>query len=117
MVDEVGLARKIDPACILRLTSGVPSKRFPERNGLIEPKADNREGFDELPLTTTDNPLTSEQRMAQGLLSLASSVAGGGQGGTFMQARIDGPMFDIPAIELDRIPLQPNYLPESTPVS
>ncbi|KAF5721624.1 Stem cell self-renewal Piwi [Fusarium globosum] len=91
ILDSEGLARKIQPACVLQLVTRVNE-------------------FRTFPFETTGRPMTYQQRRAKGLLSLGSTEATGQQvGGTFMRPRRERPqrLYNIPVSELSRVPLEP----------
>ncbi|PCD26721.1 hypothetical protein AU210_013143 [Fusarium oxysporum f. sp. radicis-cucumerinum] len=91
ILDSEGLARKIQPACILQLVTRVNE-------------------FRTFPFETTGRPMTYQQRRTKGLLSLGSTEATGQQvGSTFMRPRRERPqpLYNIPVSELSRVPLEP----------
>ncbi|KAK5999098.1 hypothetical protein PT974_01486 [Cladobotryum mycophilum] len=90
ILDSRGLARKIHPDCALQLVRGI-------------------QDFDTFPFTTTGNALTLADRQSRGLISLGSTQAGSSQPGSFMRAHHDGPLFNVSAAELSRIPNEPGY--------
>ena len=100
----------------MRSRPGIPGSRLVAFRIRLKntPEANKFQEFDSLPLRVTGNPLTAQQRTSQGLLSLGSPQVMSTQAGSFMRARCEGPLFDISATELNRVPRQPGYVPVAT---